>query len=132
MHSVEKFVESILDEDHNFGSQSDLESDNEGGTTVKSRIQNINFKSSRASNVEKSLDSRMVVHVIIAKDFNSASHDVQIQVMELMLKRRIFSRTTVHPVPKTFLFLPIVATSTKDVLLNHHLVCSPPTLTYSL
>jgi hypothetical protein len=120
--SVEQFGERILDDDHNFG-DSDIESDNDTAVGLKSRIQNISFKSSRASQLERTLDSRMVVNVIIAKDFNTASHDIQIQVMELILKRRIFSRTTVHPVPKTFLFLPIIATSTNAISLNHHLVC---------
>jgi hypothetical protein len=119
--SVEQFGERILDEDHNFG-ESDVESDNDMAVALKSRIQNISFKSSRVSQLERTLDSRMVVNVIIAKDFNTASHDIQIQVMELILKRRIFSRTTVHPVPKTFLFLPIVAASSNTIVLNHHLV----------
>ena len=121
LHSLDKFGDAILDDHHNFASESDHGSDN-AVAGVKSRIHNVSFKDSRSSHIEPALDSRMVVNVVIAKDFNHACHDVQIQVMELMLKRRIFSRTAVHPVPKTFLFLPIVTESSKHVRLNHHLV----------
>ena len=120
LQSLDRFGHAIIDDNHKFASESDYGSDN-AAAELKSRFHNVNFKDSRSSHVEPTLDSRMVVNVVIAKDFNHACHDVQIQVMELMLKRRIFSRTTVHPVPKTFLFLPIVADSSKHIRLNHHL-----------
>ena len=70
------------------------------------------------------LDTRKVVNVLIMKDFNLACHDVQIQTMELVRRRRIFSRTTVHSVSEVFLMLALVSTSTKDIRLNKHLVGS--------
>ena len=123
LQSVDTFGDAILDENHNFASGSDFGSDKDALAGLKSRVQNVSFRGSRSIEAERTLDSRMVVNVVIAKDFNRASHDVQIQVMELMLKRRIFSRTTVHPVPHMFLFLPIVANTSRHVRLNHHLVC---------
>jgi AAA lid domain len=119
--SMDTFGDAILDENHNFASESDFESENDAIAGLKSQIRNVSFKGSRSSQVEQTLDSRMIVNVIIAKDLNQACHDVQIQIMELILNRRIFSRTTVHHVPKTFFFLPIIANSSKHVRLNHHL-----------
>lgn len=123
LQSSDRFGDAIIDDNHKFASESDYGSDN-AVAGLKSRIHNVSFKDSRSSHVEPTLDSRMVVNVVIAKDFNHACHDVQIQVMELMLNRRIFSRTTVHPVPKTFFFLPIVANSSKHIRLNNHLACT--------
>jgi len=122
LQSVDKFGDAILDEHHNFASESDFESDNDALAGLRSRIQGVSFKGSRSSHAEQTLDNRLVVNVVIAKDFNHACHDVQIQVMELIRRRRIFSRTTVHSAPKMFLFLPLVANSSKHVRLNHHLV----------
>lgn len=42
--------------------------------------------------------------------------------LQLIRKRRIYSRTSVHLAPKLFLLLPIVSTSSKHVRLNKHLV----------
>lgn len=70
------------------------------------------------------LDTRKVVNVLIMKDFNLASYDVQIQTMELVRRRRIFSRTTVHSVSEVFLMLGLVSTSKRDIRLNKHLVGS--------
>lgn len=114
--SVDAFSEAILD-DHNNFADSDIDSETD---VLRTRIQSVNFKGTR-SHVEQTLDRRMVVNVIIAKDFNRACHDVQIQVMELIRRRRIFSKTTVHPAPKAFLFLPLIAVSDKHISLNHHL-----------
>ena len=99
LESAERFGEAILDENHDFGAASKLDDNN------------------------AHLDNRTVVNVVIAKDFNMASHDVQIQVLEMIRKKRIYSRTTVHVTPKMFLMLPIVSTSHRDIRLNHHLVC---------
>ena len=130
LQSTDKFGDLILDENHKFANEADFDSDSDAIAALKGHLADVSFKGSRSSQVEHNLDTRMVVNVIIAKDFNYASHDVQIQVMELMLRRRIFSKTTVHPVPKTFLFLPIVANSTKHIKLCHHLVCISITFFY--
>jgi MoxR-like ATPase len=119
-HNVDSFSDAILDDQATFANESDLDSDTDPMGVLKSRIQSVNFKGAR-SHVEQTLDNRMVVNVIIAKDFNRACHDVQIQVMELIRRRRIFSKTTVHPAPKNFLFLPLISTAERHVPINHHL-----------
>jgi hypothetical protein len=124
LQSVDTFVDAILDDAHHFADDADFDnSDSEAAaTTLKSRIANVSFRGGVRSHVEQpTLDNRMVVNVIIAKNFNYASHDVQIQVMDLVRKHRVFSKTTVHPVPKLFLFLPIVSTSTMHVRINGQL-----------
>ena len=123
LQSAERFGDAILDEHHNFASESDLDNDSDAVAGIHSRVQGVSFGKGSRSLAEPNLDSRLVVNVVIAKDFNTASDAVQIQVLELIRRRRIFSRTTVHPAPKTFLFLPLVSTATKHIKLNHHLVC---------
>jgi hypothetical protein len=120
-YSVDSFGDAILDEDHCADAdQSDSDSDNDASGALRSQIQGVSFKATREP-AGQSLDNRMVVNVIIAKDFNLACHDVQIQVMELVRRRRIYSKTTVHTAPKTFLFIPLVSTSSSHLRLNHHL-----------
>ena len=86
-------------------------------------LENVGIRAaSLAPSSDIRLDDRKVVNVLIMKDFNLACHDVQIQTMELARRRRIFSRTTVHPVSDVFLMLGLVSTSTKDIRLNKHLV----------
>ncbi|PGH27680.1 hypothetical protein AJ80_00695 [Polytolypa hystricis UAMH7299] len=69
------------------------------------------------------LDERKVVNIIIAKNFDHAPEEVQLQALDLMRTRRIFSRTSVHTTPKTFLFIPLVASDPRGLssLLNKHL-----------
>lgn len=120
LQSVDTFSDAILDEQHHFANEDDFGSETDDAAALRSKLQNVSFRGSR-SYVEQNLDSRMVVNVVIAKDFDQASHDVQIQIMDIIRRRRIFSKTTVHPVPKTFLFLPIISTTSRGVQINPHL-----------
>ena len=93
------------------------------GVPLGSSLENVGMRAaSLAPTSDMRLDDRKVVNVLIMKDFNLACHEVQIQTMELARRRRIFSRTTVHPVSDVFLMLGLVSTSTKDIRLNKHLV----------
>lgn len=71
---------------------------------------------------EANLDTRKLVNVIIAKDFDLAPEGIQIQGLELIHRKRIFSRTTIHTAPGTFLFLPLTSRSHKAPRLNKHLL----------
>ena len=119
---AERFGEAILDEHHNFASESVFGEGSGHTANSHSRIRDLSFKDGSRSSSEPNLDNRLVVNVVIAKDFNTASDNVQTQTLELVRRKRIFSRTTVHAAPKTFLFLPLVSTATKHIRLNHHLV----------
>ncbi|KAF2238994.1 hypothetical protein EV356DRAFT_528878 [Viridothelium virens] len=65
------------------------------------------------------LDSRRVADVVIAKNLNLAHHHVQVQALELIRGKRIFTRTAVHAAPKRFLFIALVSSQVGGVLLNH-------------
>ncbi|KIW59850.1 hypothetical protein PV05_00116 [Exophiala xenobiotica] len=122
LQSVDSFVSAILDDTSEFGETPD-QSDNdiENGGALRSRIAGVDFRgATSAHNGLSKLDSRKVVNVVIAKNFDRAHEDVQIQALELIRRRRIFSRTTVHTAPKVFLLLPVVSTSS-HVRLNKHL-----------
>ncbi|KAK4226895.1 hypothetical protein QBC38DRAFT_479386 [Podospora fimiseda] len=49
-----------------------------------------------------------IANVILAKDLDRAPRAVQIQALELLRTRRIFTRTSVQAAPKQFLFIAIV------------------------
>ena len=119
LQSVQTFSDAVLDDQHRFADDTDFDSDHDAAR-LKSRLASVSFGRPR-SHAEQGLDNRMVVGVIIAKNFNHASHEVQICVMDMIRQQRIFSKTTVHPVPKLFLFLPIISTSSRHIRLNGHL-----------
>jgi len=51
---------------------------------LHSQLANVNIRAGSVStSPPETLDSRMVVNVVIAKDFNLARHDVQIQALEV-------------------------------------------------
>lgn len=49
-----------------------------------------------------------IANVILAKDLDRAPRSVQIQALELLRTRRIFTRTSVQTAPKQFLFIALV------------------------
>ncbi|KAM7209165.1 hypothetical protein V8F20_000503 [Naviculisporaceae sp. PSN 640] len=49
-----------------------------------------------------------IANIIIAKHLDRAPKAVQIQALELLRTRRIFTRTSVQPAPKQFLFIALV------------------------
>jgi len=53
--------------------------------------------------------SLRIANVVLAKNLDRAPHAVQIQALELLRTRRIFTRTAVHAAPKRFLFVPVLA-----------------------
>ena len=76
---------------------------------------------SLAPTTDLDLDTRKTVSVVIAKKFNLSQEPAQIAGLELIRRLRIFSRTNVHPAPQNFLFIPIIASSTRHIRLNKHL-----------
>jgi hypothetical protein len=52
--------------------------------TYHSKLADVNIRAAASSHLETpKLDTRKVVNVVIAKDFNLAHNDVQIQVLEV-------------------------------------------------
>ncbi|OCK96086.1 uncharacterized protein K441DRAFT_695107 [Cenococcum geophilum 1.58] len=65
------------------------------------------------------LDSRRIANVVIAKNLNETHQQVQIQALELIRGRRIFSRTAVHAAPKPFLFIALTSSESSARLTPH-------------
>ncbi|KIW38855.1 uncharacterized protein PV06_08685 [Exophiala oligosperma] len=123
LQSIDTFVEAILDDAREYSDPLDQSDDDLGRESdLRARVADVSFRGvASAQNDQTTLDTRKVVNVVIAKDFNLAHEDVQIQALELIRRRRIFSRTTVHTAPKVFLLLPLVTTATRHIRLNGHL-----------
>ncbi|KFY84624.1 hypothetical protein V500_09159 [Pseudogymnoascus sp. VKM F-4518 (FW-2643)] len=72
-------------------------------------------------------DSRKIASVIIAKDLDEAPKQVQIQALELIRTKRIFTHTSVQSAPKRFLFIAVIAGGEGPRLaehLNNHMFIS--------
>ncbi|KAL2368861.1 hypothetical protein BDBG_08311 [Blastomyces gilchristii SLH14081] len=69
------------------------------------------------------LDDRKVVNVIVAKNFDLAPDYVQLLALDLIRNKRIYTRTSFHSAPETFLFIPLVESKPQGLssLLNRHL-----------
>lgn len=69
------------------------------------------------SNIDS--ERRRIADVIIVANLDTADTSVQIQVLELLRTKRVFTRTSMHTAPKDFLFIGIM--SRPDSKLTHHL-----------
>lgn len=49
-----------------------------------------------------------IANIVLAKDLNKAPKAVQIQALELLRTHRIFTRTSVHTAPKTFMLVAVL------------------------
>lgn len=116
--SAERFGEASL---NNKGTQFPADDDPRPGT-LRARLNDLEIRAApRSSRDDSALDNRMIKNVIIAKGFNLADEYVQVQAVEIINNKRFISRTTVHTAPKVFLFIPIMATSSRDIQLIPHL-----------
>ncbi|KAL6878991.1 hypothetical protein J3F83DRAFT_724692 [Trichoderma novae-zelandiae] len=52
--------------------------------------------------------SPQIAHFVIAKNLDRAPRAVQIQALELLRTRRIFTRTSVQAAPRQFVFVPVL------------------------
>jgi len=64
-------------------------------------------------------DNKTIANVIIAKNLDEAPIQVQIQGLELMRTRRVYTRTSVQNVPKRFLFIALLAGGEGPRLTKH-------------
>ncbi|EGX89499.1 hypothetical protein CCM_07751 [Cordyceps militaris CM01] len=56
--------------------------------------------------------SPQIANFVLARHLDRAPHAVQIQALELLRTRRLFTRTTVQVAPKQFVFVPVLAAAT--------------------
>lgn len=66
-------------------------------------------RSSRSPGPTNTLDERRTCNVILARDLDCTERNVQVQALELMRSRRIYSRLAVHSTPKHFLFIALLS-----------------------
>ncbi|CAG8956603.1 hypothetical protein HYFRA_00011914 [Hymenoscyphus fraxineus] len=64
-------------------------------------------------------DNKSIANVIIAKNLDEAPKQVQIQALELMRTKRIYTRTNVQNAPKRFLFIALLAGGQGPRLTKH-------------
>ncbi len=74
---------------------------------------------SRSPVSETFADNKTVANVIIAKNLDEAPRQVQIQALELMRTKRIYTRTSVQIAPKRFLFIALLAGGEGPRLTKH-------------
>lgn len=60
-----------------------------------------------------------MANVIIAKNLDEAPRQVQIQALELIMMKRIYTRTSVQSAPKRFLFIAVLAGGEGPRLTKH-------------
>ncbi|WPG99511.1 Hypothetical protein R9X50_00232600 [Acrodontium crateriforme] len=111
--NVDEFSEAILVD---VADEDDHDSfDREIGSRTQSAVPG----SDRFGGVNNTLDNRRIADVIIAKNIDLASPNVQVQTLELLRTKRIFTRTAMHLAPKSLLFVAVV--SKPEARLTHHL-----------
>lgn len=64
-------------------------------------------------------ENKIMASVIIAKNLDEAPKQVQIQALELMRTRRIYTKTSVQNAPKRFLFIALLAGGEGPRLAKH-------------
>ncbi|EKG16562.1 hypothetical protein MPH_06338 [Macrophomina phaseolina MS6] len=102
----------VEDEDVSYFSSPSITRDQENASTFR-----LSYRRSPKSPLEP---NRKIANVVIAKNLNLSHHQVQTQALELIRGKRIFTRTAVHPAPKRFLFIALLA-SDSDIRLTPHL-----------
>lgn len=66
--------------------------------------------------------SSQIANIVLAKNLDRAPQAVQIQALELLRTRRIFTRTSVQTAPKQFIFVPVLgAASGGEARVTAHL-----------
>ncbi|RMZ13270.1 hypothetical protein D0862_02371 [Hortaea werneckii] len=73
----------------------------------------------RHGKLGNTLDDRRIANVVIAHRFDRANSSVQTQALELLRTKRIFTRTSMHVAPKSFIFMVVL--SKPEARLGHHL-----------
>ncbi|KAH5423342.1 hypothetical protein HBI23_198890 [Parastagonospora nodorum] len=66
-----------------------------------------NKRGSKSPRPFSPLDTRKIANIVVAKNLNMASSQVQIQALELIRGKRNFSRTAVYAAPRPFLFIAL-------------------------
>lgn len=116
--TVEEFSEGILVQTHS----DDLDEAARGNFLSRPTL-GVDFTPTRGRSPGRTgsntLDERRIADVIITANLDQAAEAVQIQALELVRTRRIFTRTAMHSASKDFMVLAV--SSGSESKLNHHL-----------
>ncbi|EEH09937.1 conserved hypothetical protein [Histoplasma capsulatum G186AR] len=122
--TVEGFSNAVLAPDaerQGYDRLSPFAASGEGGRSVD----RLSFGGGRSSSRVRAsvLDDRKVVNVVIAKNFDQAPDHIQLLTLDLIRTKRIYTRTSFHSVPMTFLFIPLIESKPQGLSssLNLHL-----------
>ena len=82
-------------------------------------LQTPTFQSINRSPVPETFDNKRIANVIIARNLDEAPRQIQIQALELMRTKRLFTRTSIQSAPKRFLFIAAIAGGEGPRLTKH-------------
>jgi hypothetical protein len=113
--SLDEFVQAILSIE-----DSPTRSNSPSRTRQDSFLHTPPFQpTSRSPHSATFSDSNAIPNIILAKNLDHASREVQIQALELMRTKRIYTRTSLHSAPKRFLFIPVLGNANGPRLTKH-------------
>ncbi|KAF2806450.1 uncharacterized protein BDZ99DRAFT_95204 [Mytilinidion resinicola] len=87
--------------------------------SISDQIRHSEKRVPRSPGAFNPLDSRKIANIVIAKNLNETHQQVQIQALELIRGKRVFTRTAVHAAPKPFLFIALNASESEFKLIQH-------------
>ncbi|KAK6440604.1 hypothetical protein LTR95_003160 [Oleoguttula sp. CCFEE 5521] len=64
-----------------------------------------------SSSPSNGLDNRTIADIVLARNIDLASESVQVQVLELLRSKRVFTRTAMHTAPSGFIMIAILSTT---------------------
>ncbi|KXL48166.1 hypothetical protein M433DRAFT_63337 [Acidomyces richmondensis BFW] len=118
--TVDEFNESILVDSHATFEDAHQHHDGSRSPPLSVNVLTLQgYHTSRFGSATNTLDDRRIADVVIARGLDLASSSVQVQTLELLRTKRIFTRTAMHVAPKDFLFVVIL--SKPGERLSHHL-----------
>lgn len=115
--TVDDLNEALLVENHD--DPDDVQGLHEKPTTSALGVGFSRIGRSSSPSPSKDLETRRIANVVIAANLDMADTSVQVQILELLRTKRVFTRTAMHTAPKDFLFIGIM--SRTGSRLTHHL-----------
>ncbi|EEH50813.2 uncharacterized protein PADG_06892 [Paracoccidioides brasiliensis Pb18] len=126
--TLEEFSNAILTPDverPDFDILSSFTSCETGRNAERSTIRSGQLSADKSSSQVPTgtVDDRKIVNIVIAKNFDRVSDEIQIQALDLIRTKRIYTRAAFHSAPNTFLFIPLVESKPQPLSssFNRHL-----------
>ncbi|EOA87204.1 hypothetical protein ACJQWK_10409 [Exserohilum turcicum] len=117
--TLDDFGKGILiqqEEDEYFDSRSERARGEFSSLSVTPGIHDV--RTSKSPIPISPLESQRIANIVIARNLNHTSEQVQIQALELLRGKRNFTRTAVHAAPKPFLFIALNASGSSRLTMH--------------